>query len=321
MPPTVVGTFISREATEELLAAQRPTSDATYLQQGGGVSLVSGLTFRVSAGQAFIRGVLYTFPQADITLGAADGSNPRIDLIVADSATGTFHAVAGTAAANPAQPDIDPLTQLVVTFVSVAAAATTIPTIVKTDFYHEATEATLTTSAGGRIVTNSTSQPLAGTKCIEGTACVADDWVMMTLASAVLVASANQLVLNIKSKASWASQKALQLQWQLGTAKVGQVVSIADKFFGFVSSQVTTYQQIVIPIGNFKMPSGTAADRLEIRVKGAGGSIGFRLDDIVLESSGVISVVGSYSPAEVDAIADAAASEGELANFLSGRFW
>ena len=143
----------------------------------------------------------------------------------------------------------------------------------------------------------------------------------MTLGSAVLVASANQLVLNVKSKAAWASQKSLQLQWLLNSAKVGQVVSIADKFFGFVSAQVTTYQQIVIPIGNFKLPSGTAANALEVRVKGTGAAIGFRLDDIVLESSGVISVVGTYSPAEIDAIADAAATEGELANFLSGRFW
>src|SRR3954469_5629038 len=139
--------------TDQLLASQRPTSDASYPATGCGVSSVSGLTFRVSAGQAFIRGVLYSFVQADITLGAADGTNPRFDLIVADTVTSTFHAIAGTAAANPALPDIDPLTQLVLSQVLVPAAATTIPTILKTDLYHEATETTLTTS-GSTIVSN-----------------------------------------------------------------------------------------------------------------------------------------------------------------------
>jgi len=318
--PTNVGTIILATELEALLAAQRPTSDASYPATGCGVSNVSGLTFRVSAGQAFIRGVLYTFPQTDITLGAADGTNPRFDLIVADSVTVTFHAIAGTAAANPALPDIDPLTQLVLSQVLVPAAATSIPTILKTDLYHEATETTVTTS-GSTIVSNSTSQPLAGTKCIEATSAAAEDWVKMTLASQVIVASANQLVLNIKSKAAWANQKSLQLQWLLGSAKVGQVVSIADKLFGFVSSQTATYQQIIIPIGNFKLFSGQTADALEMRVKGTGAAIGWRADDIVIESSGVITVVGTYSPSEIDAMVAEASAEGDLANFLSGRFW
>jgi hypothetical protein len=282
------GYAYSKAQSDALFAAQRPTSEASYLASGGGVANVSGLTFRVSAGQAFIRGALYSFPQVDLTLGAANVANPRIDIIVADSATLTYHVIAGVAAANPELPNIDPLTQVQVTLILVPTGAVTIPTITQTALYREATETTVTV-ANARIVAASTNNPLAGTKDIEATAAVADDWVKLTNAGSITISAANQLILNIRSKAAWVNQKNIQLQWLNGSAKVGQVVSVADKLFGFVSSQITAYQQIVVPIANFQLSAGATATALEIRVKGSGAAIGFYLDEIFLESSGVIS--------------------------------
>jgi len=286
--PTTIGLVMLKDAILALFASQQPSAQASFITSGLSFANVSGLIFRISAGTVSINGTVYSFSQTDVTLDAADGSNPRIDLIVADSGTGTIHKITGTAAANPVRPDYDPLTQFQITFILVPTGATSIPTVVQTALYHEATETTITT-ANGRIVGNSTNNPLAGTKDIEGTACIADDWVKLTNASLITVSAADKLVLNIRSKATWANPKNLQLTWFNSTTKVGQIVAISQGVFGFNSSNTTSYQQIVIPILAFALPANAQADALEIRVKGGGGSIGFYLDDIYLESSGVIS--------------------------------
>ena len=61
------------------------------------------MTVAVAAGTVLVKGIQAIVASGNVTIGAADGSNPRFDLVVANSA-GTKSAIAGTASANPVFP-------------------------------------------------------------------------------------------------------------------------------------------------------------------------------------------------------------------------
>lgn len=61
------------------------------------------MTVAVAAGTVMVAGVLKTVSSGNVTISAADGTNPRFDLVVADS-TGAKQRRGGTAAANPVFP-------------------------------------------------------------------------------------------------------------------------------------------------------------------------------------------------------------------------
>jgi hypothetical protein len=70
---------------------------------GCGVTGGSDMTPAVAKGAILSNGVLLPVTAGDVTIGTADGSNPRLDLIVANS-SGTKAVRAGTAAAAPKPP-------------------------------------------------------------------------------------------------------------------------------------------------------------------------------------------------------------------------
>ena len=81
------------------------------------------MTVAVASGTVIVSGTEAAVSSGNVTITAADGSNPRFDLVCASS-SGTKSAVAGTAAANPVFPD--PAGKVVLASVYVPAADTTI---------------------------------------------------------------------------------------------------------------------------------------------------------------------------------------------------
>jgi hypothetical protein len=270
---------------------------AVALVSGGGESaplsgIVSGcgvtysgaaLTFDLSAGSYYLDGDLLTAAAQSVTLTAADATNPRIDVLVLD-ATGTFGKVTGTAAASPSQPAVDSSTQLFLTFVLVPAAATDLTTgIINEDIYKEGAEWTPTATGSG-ITVNSTNNPFAGTKCIEGTAVTAGSSAKLVRSSAISFDGDGNLTFRIRSKATWNSKRGLTFQWYLAGVAKGSPVTLKSGTFGFVSSVTTDYQLVVVNKTLFAVPSGTSVD--ELRITDVGGSIGFYVDNIILQSTG-----------------------------------
>lgn len=70
---------------------------------GCGVTGGADMTPAVAAGIVISNGVWKTVTAGDATIGTADGTNPRLDLIVVNS-SGSIAVRAGTAAANPKPP-------------------------------------------------------------------------------------------------------------------------------------------------------------------------------------------------------------------------
>ena len=106
-------------------------SGTTCVVSGCAITGGANMTPTVAKGAVLSTGVLLAVASATVTIGAADGTNPRIDLIVITSA-GAKAVRAGTAAANP-KPPARTAGDVVIGAVYVPAGATTIPTTYITD--------------------------------------------------------------------------------------------------------------------------------------------------------------------------------------------
>jgi hypothetical protein len=245
---------------------------------------VTGLTYRVPACSYIIGGTTYTTAQVDITLGDADPTNPRIDVIAANT-SGAIVVVAGTPAANPVKPTVDPDTQIELTHADVEAGATTPTGVTSTLIYDEnagpGTEWTCSKNGAG-INLESTTNPFSGTKDIEGTAVSAGQYVVCEAASAFNIDTLNTTILNIRSKATWPRQKSIQITLLLNGVQKGSAVVLNDGAFSFSSATISAYQQIVIT--NSLFAKGESINQIKFNVAGGGSAIGFYLDRISMQA-------------------------------------
>jgi hypothetical protein len=254
------------------------------LNSGGGVAWTGqGLVFTVSPANYTIAGTTYTSPQTNVTLAASDPTNPRIDVIAVDN-TGTVIVLTGTPAPSPSTPVPNPITQLGLSSVEVAAGATT-PTLTNILVYDEnigtPTEWNCTPTAN--LNCNSTNNPYSFTHDIEATTAVAGNNVVLANTSTVNLATLSTLSFNIRNKATWAATKTISICFLNGsTTVVGQCVAFKNGVFGFNQANLTSYQQIVIPLAQFALTG--VVDRVRFQVAGAGAAIGFYLDLIQIQS-------------------------------------
>lgn len=271
--------YVMPKTTTVASAGSAP--QVSQIVSGGEVVWESAYTFRVSAATYYIQGQLYNSAEQTIALDAADGTFDRIDVIALNT-SGTVVKITGTAAAQPSEPDIDPSTQLKLTFVYVTASSTQPSGVTNENIYLEGTEWTGSTSGSGWTL-NSTSNPRTGTKDVEGTTVANNAYVQFQHPSTFTLDSYKTLNIYIKSKATWANNRVLRVQWfNAGVAK-GSALTIASGFWGFSSSITASYQQIAIPVTSFAVPAGTTLNQL--RITDSGGSIGLYMDDITLQSS------------------------------------
>lgn len=271
---------------------------STFLLSGGAVVWTSGLSFTVSAAVYYILGVQYQSAQQNITLDAADGSNPRIDVIGVDN-TQTVIKVTGTAAASPSEPDVDPGTQLKLAIVTVAAGATT-PTVTNTTIYAEndgdPTEWNGTTSGTGFSLASTTS-PRSGTKCVDGTTVANNAYAQWEKGSGTFDPNSVDLfIFYVNSKALWNSGTGINITLRSTGVIRGVTIPInRTGSYGFNSGNTTGYQQIAIPTSHFAVPTGQTINQVRFTKFGTGTStMGFRIDDIVFQDGGAGGTVGNY---------------------------
>lgn len=254
------------------------------LLTGGGVTWTGGLNFTVSAATYCVAGTTYSSAQTNLTLTTADPTNPRIDVIAVDN-TGTAIVITGTPAGSPAAPSVDPTTQLSLTFVTVPAGSST-PTISSILVYDEnagtPTEWNCTPSANFNC--NSTNNPFHLTHDIEATTAVATNNVVLANSATVNLSTYSTLAFNIRNKAAWPNQKSVSICFKNSSTVVGTCIGFKNGVYGFNQANTTGYQQIVIPLSAFALGS-TVVDRVVFTVVGGGGSIGFYLDWIQIQSA------------------------------------
>lgn len=271
----------------QIAAISNQSSGFTGVITGCGVVWTGSLNFTVAAGTYAINGTSYSIAQTNLTLSAADGTNDRFDVVAVNTSSAAV-VILGTPA-NPALiPTVDPATQLYLTAISVPANATTPGNITSTILYAEnagsPTEWTAS-SSGTTWALGSTNNPHAGTKDIEATSLTAAAYAQLQKPSGTFdLSTVNSLVFYIRSKATWNSNRSLTIEFLNAGALVGNALTFREGSFGFVSSNTTSYQQIVIPISSFNV-GNTSTNQIRFISAGSGGSaIGFYLDDVSLQA-------------------------------------
>jgi hypothetical protein len=268
------------QARGDLLYAGSPAPTGNALSSGGGVAWLGDYDYRVSAANYTIQGTPYSSAQADLTLDASHATLDRIDIIALTTSGPVI--LKGTDSATPAAPDVNPSTHIALTFVYVAATSTA-PTATREDVYLENTEWT-SSSSGATWALASTNNPLSGTVDIEATAVAANGYVQLEKPSGTLNPSDyDNLVLYVRSKATWAAAKFLAVRLLNAGVQVGSAVTVKTGVFGFDSSVTSNYQQLVIPLAIFGAGS-LAVNQIRFTVTGGGAAIGFYLDDVSLQA-------------------------------------
>jgi hypothetical protein len=303
----VDGETIVINVDNELTAVPPPSTgvptSGTFLVSGGQVTWVSSYTFLVSAATYYINGEPFASPQTLIALSASDPTNDRFDVLVLDS-SGLVDAVEGTPSAQPAEPDVDPATQLKLALVLVEAAssqpggATTV--VVYAENAGGPGEWNWSTSGSGWNLA-STNNPRNGTVDIEATNVSSGAYLQAQIGSGTFDPNEYDfLVLYIRSKATWANNRTLLIRLQNSGVVVGSTLTIAHGTYGFNSSNTTDYQQIAIPISFFSVPAGSVITQIRITRQGP-SNIGFYVDDVAFNGTGASVPGGGLTLEQADA--------------------
>jgi len=103
-------------------------SGCAVSQRAGGANM----SVDVAAGTIVLASATAAVTAGTVTIGAADATNPRLDLVVSNG-SGTLSVIAGTAAAAPKEATLDTTTYVLLAQVYVPANATSITTSLITD--------------------------------------------------------------------------------------------------------------------------------------------------------------------------------------------
>lgn len=272
-------------ATQNELAAIAPQNALV----SGGATWNSLLIFDVTALTYWLNGVFYSSVATQVTLGAADPTDPRIDVIVVD-AVGVVSVIAGTPAPSPVKPEVDTSIYVEVTFIQVDAGATT-PSISIENLYLEDTGSPgewVATDNSANIDLASAVDPYDGTVSIEGTAVVNGNRVNLIKVTPYTINLTSVLELKVKLKAAIGNNERLRLRFRNGGSAVGVNVDIRNGRYGFSASDISGYQTIAIPMSEFDV----SGDVTELRIIGnnIASPIGFFMDNIRIQEGFGISI-------------------------------
>ena len=298
-------TFSTETYVQEQIAALNVggAAQSTFLVSGGQIVWIEDYDYIVSAASYYINAVLTSSPQTPITLTAAHATLDRLDVVAVDD-TGSVVVIDGTPASQPAEPDVDPSTQLKLGIVFVAAATTEPATATTAIVYAENAggpgEWNWTSSGSGWTLA-STNNPRTGTKDIEATTVTSGAYIQGQISSGTFDPNLyGQLVLYIRSKANWTNNRTMQIRLQNAGVVVGATLTIGQGQFGFDSTITASYQQIAIPISQFAVASGSVITQVRLTRAGS-SSIGFYLDDASFVGGGVTQPSTGITQEQADA--------------------
>lgn len=259
------------------------------------------LDFRVLAGTIQIEGQTYTIAETDITLAVADGTHPRIDVIAADITAGPAAVkITGVAAADPAQPEVDPDTQIFLTFVTVAAGATTPTGVAEEQVYLDNAGEWTATASNARIDPDDVTDPDQGTKAVFFDAAQSGDNIVFADSALHSSLEYDALILRRKNVlANTINQDRMRVALRNDGDRVSSWVDVRNEDFGFSGSDLASYQTLSIPIEEFEL-GGSQFDEVAVQIQTNGGrTLSFLLDNIRWQT-GLSIIIQGVTQEDVD---------------------
>lgn len=294
------------------------------LISGGVVYSGTGFVYNTTSLVYRIGGVQYTAAAAApaFTLSASDPTNDRIDLVYVNTA-GTVAVKTGTPAAAPARPTLDdPATELIVTFITVAAGSSN-PGTGFENIYLEDTEWTV--GGTGTITSNATSNPDTGTYHVDASLLANNSGTSQTLtftraSDYTLPTDLTAASLNFKIKLD--NIIPFPYEWRIvwkdaSSNNVSQYITYQNIFWGGGSlygidlTDTSGYQQASIPLNVFNF-TATTVRSLQIQFRRFGTflwglsstSYSFDIDEVKIEEGGTAPVINTYVTTDGNATGD-----------------
>lgn len=252
-----------------LLAANSPNGVnaiatlADVVGGSGGNQIISGTAAYSGAGLIYdvstlvytIQGTLYSSAPDTITV-TSDPTFPKIVVFYADD-TGAVGKIDGVPSASPVKPQVDSLTQVEVTFVTVPAGATSPGTTIEL-LYNENVgtgSGEWNTSATAPVNLSAVTDPYNGTIHIATTAAFGSNKNIIFTPSAPYLMAGGLLTFWMKAKSNMSTTTGkVLIGFFVGGSLVGNSVTIGGTpatTFGFSGSVIGTYQLVTIPISAF----------------------------------------------------------------------
>ena len=240
----------------------------------GGVTYITGALSYYAFGESYIinNELIETYVSGFTTLSTGDATNPRIDVITItmSGATPSIVVVEGTPAASPVKPAINLRTQVELSFISVAALATTDPNVITEVVYDEnlgenAEWDITNTPAGANLADN--TDPAVGTVSITLPAYTSDiiEWTKDALYTYV-----TDETLSFYMRIASGITRDSKIDFKLRDSSTGYYYNFSSTIDnmqsnGFVGT-VTAWQLVQIPLSAFSANSfvQTQFDELEL---------------------------------------------------------
>lgn len=259
----------------------------------GTVTWVSGLTFYISDCVFVIDETIYEAEGGEVTLSAADATNPRIDVFYADI-DGTTGVLEGSAAADPTKPAVDTLERVELSFALVDAMATT-PTGVSNTVVYDEDDDWTTAQSGTGADKDSTVDPAAGTKHIAFIAAAKRAYVSLTPSAEVSTGAYTKITFQFKpvDLATLGNNATFALlEFYRGNRRAA-IVSLSHGTYG-IDKNLAQYQTISVPISDVKLASFDSMRIVHLR---AGRSMYF--DNIYLQTGTYEPAAGNYAYTDI----------------------
>lgn len=235
-----------------------------------------GLIFDVVYPSYYIEGVFYSGKTEQITLIAADPTNPRLDIIAVD-VNGTIQ-INGAPSSQPVEPLIDVDTQLKITTVLVNANATIPSNIVEEVVYKENVEWTATSNIPS--INFNSADAYQGNKCIKLNAISNNNYILFTDSTTNQIANYDILKFFIRLEAKFITTNKILINFYNGASKTATLVVSKGKY-NFQPTIVNSYQCINIPLSDFIF-SSVDFNKVEISYVGDTINNAIWIDNIAL---------------------------------------
>jgi len=263
------------------------------------------LVYSVTKCFYYINGILYNSPATNITLAAADSSNPRIDVIYCDT-LGNVGVITGIPSPNPVKPTVNPLSQIELTHININAQATTPVGVSNRIIYNENvgvpnewnTSKSLPLSPADFAYT---INPYVGTKSAYAPPFEGNYSLIFTNNAFVNADTLSELSMYLRQNSAPPAKVGTNMfsviLYKSGV-KVTNQVFVSDGFYGYSLLTLNSYQHIAIPFSSFvySNPLDKTFDQIQILLDFSTiPKLGFQFDYITAGAGGTPpAVISNY---------------------------
>ena len=208
----------------------------------------------------YINGILYNSAATNVTLAAADSSNPRIDVIYCDT-LGNVGVITGIPSPDPVKPTVNPLSQIELTHINVNAQGTTPAGVSQRIIYNENVGVpnewnTSTDVPASGVDFAYTVNPYVGIKSAFAPAYFNSNYSLIFTNNAFVNADTlSELSMYLRQNSAPPAARAGTTMFSIILLKSGvqitKPVLVSDGLYGYSLLTLNSYQHLAVPFSDF----------------------------------------------------------------------